>query len=90
LGDPHDPQVPASTLQEKVEPDSDASKEKDALVEVVGEVGWAVIEVSGGVVSAGGGVDSALCPRPGLTGQRRLIAIPLERPMRFGVAPFFA
>jgi hypothetical protein len=80
-------------LHEKVESDSDALNEKDALVEVVGEVGCAVIEVSGAVVSAGGGeggVASALCPRPGFTGQRRLIAIPLERPMRLEVALFFA
>jgi hypothetical protein len=32
-------------LQAKVEPDSEELKEKLAGVEVVGEVGWAVIEV---------------------------------------------
>ena len=84
-------QEPASSLQAKVEPDSVAVKEKEAPVEVVGEVGWAVIEVSGAVVSVGagavvsvgaggggGGGGTMLWPRPDLTGQRKPSAIPLE------------
>jgi hypothetical protein len=47
-------QLSLSSLHSKLEPDSVALKPKLAAVEVVLDVGWLVIEVSGGVVSGGG------------------------------------
>jgi hypothetical protein len=48
-------QLEPSSLHSKMDPDSVALKSKLAAVEVVLEAGWLVIEVSGGVVSGGGG-----------------------------------
>jgi hypothetical protein len=48
-------QLEPSSWHSKLDPDSVALKPKLAAVEVVLEAGWLVIDVSGGVVSAGGG-----------------------------------
>jgi hypothetical protein len=53
LGDVHAAYAPLSSLHWNVEPDSVAVNENDAEVEVVEAAGWAVIVVSGAVVSAG-------------------------------------
>src|SRR4029077_21121225 len=50
-----------SSLQAKLEPGSFEAKEKLAPVAVVGDAGWAVIEVSGAVVSGGGGGGGGAC-----------------------------
>jgi hypothetical protein len=51
LGLVQDPQVPASSLHEKIEPDSLELKLNEAPVDVVELEGAAVIVVSGAVVS---------------------------------------